>query len=120
MCLKRTNPIGNLMKMIIIESFQWLALWKQLKMNGKETPKESFEKFTGHIFLKQPGKSGADLHSYITVQKDRNHSFRQRDALMVLVTDRVMAGEKADYMHYTGLHENLYSNGSLHKNLRVA
>ncbi len=49
------------MKMIIIQSFQWLVqqlvyiygyvimpnhihiLWEQLKMNGKETPKESFE-----------------------------------------------------------------------------
>ena len=60
------------MKMIIIESFQWLVknelvhiygylimpnqihvLWEQIKMNGKETPKESFEKFTGHIFLKR-------------------------------------------------------------------
>jgi hypothetical protein len=27
------------------------VLWEQLKMNGKETPKESFEKFTGHICL---------------------------------------------------------------------
>ncbi len=50
------------MKMIIIESFQWLVqhelvdiygyvvmdnhvhvLWEQLKMNGKESPKKSFE-----------------------------------------------------------------------------
>ncbi len=50
------------MKMIIIQSFQWLVqhelvniygyvvmdnhihvLWEQLKMNGKESPKESFE-----------------------------------------------------------------------------
>ena len=27
------------------------VLWEQLKMNGKETPKASFEKYTGHIFL---------------------------------------------------------------------
>ena len=65
------------MKMISMESFQWLiqhelgyiygyvimanhihVLWEQLKMNGKETPKESFEKYTGHIFLKQLKKSG--------------------------------------------------------------
>ncbi|MDQ2721469.1 MAG: hypothetical protein M3Z26_17160 [Bacteroidota bacterium] len=55
-----------------MQSFQWLAehelvhiygyvimdnhilvLCEQLKMNGKETPKESFEKFTGHMFLKK-------------------------------------------------------------------
>ncbi len=60
------------MKMIIMRSFQWLVqhelvhvygyvvmdnhihvLWEQLKMNGKESPKESFEKFTGHMFLKK-------------------------------------------------------------------
>ena len=54
------------MKMIIIQSFQWLVqhelvyiygyvimnnhihiLWEQLKMNGKVTPKESFEKIQG-------------------------------------------------------------------------
>ena len=64
-------------KMIIIEGFQWLVnhepvhiygyvvmpnhihvLWEQLKMNGKETPKESFAKFTGHIFLKRLRTSG--------------------------------------------------------------
>ena len=58
------------MKMIIIESFKWLkqnelvniygyvmmpnhlhVLWEQLKMNGKETPKASFEKYTRpHVF----------------------------------------------------------------------
>ena len=44
----------------------------QLKMNGKETPKESFEKYTGHMFLKQLKKSGDKLSDYKTEQKDRN------------------------------------------------
>lgn len=54
---------NDVMKMIIISSFQWLTqhklvyiygyvimpnhinvLWEQLKMNGKETPKASFQK----------------------------------------------------------------------------
>ena len=57
------------MKMIIIKSFQWLkqnelvniygyvimpnhihVLWEQLKMNRKETPKASFEKYRTHVF----------------------------------------------------------------------
>ena len=69
------------MKMIIIESFQWLVkhelvhiygcvimpnhihvLWEQLKMNGKETPKESFEKFTGHMFLKRLRTNNENLN----------------------------------------------------------
>ncbi len=110
------------MKMIIIESFQWLVqhelvhicgyvvmpnhihvLWEQLKMNGKEAPKESFEKFTGHIFLKRLRKGGAGLHEYTTEQKDRNHIFWQRDPLAILIMDREMAGEKLDYMHYNPL-----------------
>ncbi|MBK8609295.1 MAG: hypothetical protein IPL84_04945 [Chitinophagaceae bacterium] len=28
-------------------------LWEQLKMNGKEFPKNSFEKFTAHNFKKK-------------------------------------------------------------------
>jgi REP element-mobilizing transposase RayT len=110
------------MKMIIIESFQWLVqhglvhiygyvimdnhthvLWEQLKMNGKETPKESFEKYTGHIFLKQLKKAGDKLSDYKTEQKDRNFIFWQRDPLAILITSRIMAGEKLDYIHYNPL-----------------
>lgn len=102
-------------KMIIIESFQWLVqhelvhiygyivmpnhlhvLWEQLKMNGKETPKESFEKFTGHVFLKHLKKAGDKLSDYKTEQKDRNYIFWQRDPLAILITNRMMAGGKLD------------------------
>ena len=110
------------LKMIIIESFQWLVqhelvhiygyvvmpnhlhvLWEQLKMNGKETPKESFEKFTGHVFLKHLKKAGDKLSDYKTEQKNRNYIFWQRDPLAILITNRMMAGEKLDYMHYNPL-----------------
>lgn len=110
------------MKMIIIESFQWLVqhelvhiygyvimdnhlhvLWEQLKMNGKEIPKESFEKYTGHVFLKQLKKAGDKLSEYKTEQKDRNFIFWQRDPLAILITGRKMAGEKLNYMHYNPL-----------------
>src|SRR5882762_6495792 len=59
-------------KNIIIDSLKWLCekelvriygyvimpnhihlLWEQLKMNGKEFPKNSFEKFTAHSFRKK-------------------------------------------------------------------
>ena len=110
------------MKMIIIQSFQWLVqhelvyiygyvimnnhihvLWEQLKMNGKETPKESFEKYTGHMFLKELRKEGKSLNDYATKQKDRNYLFWQRDPLAIIIRDRAMAGEKLDYMHYNPL-----------------
>lgn len=106
---------GDEMKMIIIQSFQWLVqhelvyiygyvimdnhihvLWEQLKMNGKETPKESFEKYTGHIFLKHLKKRGESLNEYAAEQKDRNYIFWQRDPLAIQITNRIMAGEKLD------------------------
>ncbi len=114
--------LNDAMKIIIVESFQWLAqhglvyiygyvimpnhihvLWEQLKMNGKETPKESFEKYTGHMFLKQLRRGSENLSDYATAQKDRNYLFWQRDPLAILVRDRNMAGEKLDYMHYNPL-----------------
>lgn len=36
-------------------------------------------------------------------QKDRNYIFWQRDPLTILITNRIMAGEKLDYMHYNPL-----------------
>ncbi len=87
---------NDVMKTIIIQSFQWLVqhelvyiygyvimpnhihvLWEQLKMNGKESPKESFEKNTGHMFLKQVRIDKQNLRDYTTEQKDRNYLFWQ-------------------------------------------
>ena len=72
-------------------------------MNGKETPKESFEKFTGHIFLKHLKNEGGNLEDYKTDQKDRNHTFWQRDPLAIKIISRYMAVQKLDYMHYNPL-----------------
>ena len=110
------------MKMIIIKSFQWLkqnglvniygyvimpnhihVLWEQLKMNGKETPRASFEKYTGHMFLKQLRVNKENLSEFETEQDDRNYLFWQRDPLAILLRDRQMAGDKLDYMHYNPL-----------------
>ena len=75
------------------------VLWEQLKMNGKETPKESFKKFTGHMFLKKVKGDMKSLEEYATDQKDRNYLFWQRHPLAILITDKKMAGEKLDYIH---------------------
>ena len=79
---------------------QSYVLWEQLKMNGKGTPKESFEKFTGHMFLKRLRINKENPDDYTTEQKDRNYIFWQRDPLPILITDRKMAAEKIDHMHY--------------------
>ncbi len=43
------------------------------------------------------------LEEYVSEQKDRNYLFWQRDPLAILITDKKMAGEKSDYMHYNPL-----------------
>ncbi|MEO6683344.1 MAG: hypothetical protein ABIN48_11045 [Ginsengibacter sp.] len=122
-CSKQTNNAD------FIKSFQWLVqhelvyiygyvimdnprltdgqdvhvLWEQLKMNRKETPKESFKKYTGHIFLKQLNQAGDMLSDYKAEQNARNFIFWQRDPLSILITSRILAGEKLDYMHYNPL-----------------
>ncbi len=120
--LKDDKSDSYRIKMIIIQSFQWLVqhelvyiygyvvmpnhihvLWEQLKMNGKETPKESFEKYTGHMFLKHLRRSEKILIDYATEQKDRNYMFWQRDPLAILIRDRLMAGEKLNYVHHNPL-----------------
>lgn len=86
-------------KYIIIESLQWLCkkqliniygyvimpnhihlLWNQLKMNGKEYPKNSFEKFTPHAFKKNLQHNNIEeLKKYEVNAIDRTYNFWQRD-----------------------------------------
>ncbi len=113
-------------KTIVIESLKWLhekglvriygyvimpnhihLLWEQLKMNGKEFPKNSFEKFTAHRFrkklmLEDPGL----LKKFNVVATDRSLNFWQRDPLAILVFSREMASQKLNYMHFNPLQEH--------------
>lgn len=75
---------------------------------ARKPPKESFEKFTGHIFLKHLKKNTESLGEYATAQKDRNYLFWQRDPLAILITDRKMAGEKLDIDFHQ---QNFYETG---------
>jgi putative transposase len=117
---------GDDYKTIIIESLVWLCakqlvriygyiimpnhihlLWEQLKMNGKEFPKNSFEKFTAHAFRKklmveEPGT----LERFAVNACDRQYNFWQRDPLAVKVFSRQMASQKLDYMHYNPLQQH--------------
>jgi len=111
------NP--DAFKEIIIQSLQWLRnnnliavygftimpnhihlIWEQLKMNGKEYPKNSFEKFTAHRFQK---KLRSDMSNFLTFFKDdaidREYHFWQRDPLAVEITSRKMAIQKLNYIH---------------------
>ena len=113
-------------KAIVIESLKWLCekelvriygyvimpnhihlLWEQLKMNGKEFPKNSFEKFTAHQFRKKLEVEKPDeLKRFMVEASDRNYNFWQRDPLAILVFSREMASQKLNYMHYNPLQEH--------------
>jgi putative transposase len=92
-------------KMVIIDSLQWLhknslvqiygfvimpnhihLLWNQLKMNGKEFPKNSFEKYSAHKFKSKLLLSNETLLSSFRVTvSDRESNFWQRDPLAIRV-----------------------------------
>jgi putative transposase len=111
--------MNNTYKQIVIASLQWLfqkelikiygyvimpnhihLLWEQLKMNGNEFPKNSFEKFTAHQFLQQLRKDkSSDLEKYRVTASDRQYNFWQRDPLAIQVTGREMASQKLEYIH---------------------
>ena len=113
-------------KNIVIESLQWLCskelihvygyvimpnhlhlLWNQLKMNGKEFPKNSFEKFTSHAFKKKLQKENPEeLKKFSVDASDRNYNFWQRDPLAISIFSREMALQKLNYMHYNPIQEH--------------
>ena len=113
-------------KEVVMKSLQWLCknklirlygyvvmpnhvhiMWEQLKMNGKEFPKNSFQKFTANQYKKKLINENPDLLEKFRVpSNDREYNFWQRDALAVSVISREMAAQKLDYMHFNPLQEH--------------
>ena len=106
-------------KLIVISSLQWLVqnrlvdiygyvimpnhihlLWQQLKMNGKEFPKNSFEKFTAKsLVTKMKQQNDPELKKYEVQASDRKYHIWLRDPLAVRIFSKEMAEEKLDYIH---------------------
>ena len=106
-------------KMIVINSLQWLIqkelvriygyvimpnhihlMWEQLSMNGKEFPKNSFEKFTAKTFINSmKANNDVALKNYALTASDRQYNIWQRDPLAVCIHRHEMAAQKLDYMH---------------------
>ena len=90
-------------KLVILNSLQWLVqnelvkiygdvimpnhihlIWEQLKMNGKELPKNSFEKFTAKTLLNNRQKTkDASLINYLIDATGKTYNIWQRDPLAV-------------------------------------
>jgi len=82
-------------------------------MNGKEFPKNSFEKFTAHQFQKKLEREDPlTLQKFRVAASDRKYNFWLRDPLAVGVFSREMASQKLTYMHNNPLqdHWNLSSS----------
>ncbi len=64
-------------------------MWEQLAMNGKEFPKNSFEKFTAKTLLANM-KAGKDvaLKNYAVKAPDRGHNIWPRDFLAIKFSKR--------------------------------
>jgi REP element-mobilizing transposase RayT len=124
-------------KWIIINSLQWLCkqgliavygfvimpnhlhlLWEQLKMNGKEYPKNSLNKFTAHRFLaKLRSDNAVILEKFRLQDRERNYLFWQRDPLAIIMNSRETTEQKLRYIHNNPLQEhwNLCNNPALYR-----
>jgi putative transposase len=74
-------------------------IWQQNGLNGKETPKGSFLKYTAHVFLKQLKLAGAS-HLYAINASNKKHELWQRDSLGIEIYSRAVAKQKLDYIHF--------------------
>jgi REP element-mobilizing transposase RayT len=106
-------------KLIIIESLQWLVtnelikiygyvvmpnhihlIWEQLKMNSKEFPKNSFEKFTAKSLIsKMQKEDNVALTGFAVIASDRKYNVWQCDSLALPILNHEMANQKLDYIH---------------------
>jgi len=114
--------------MIVISSLQWLVqnglveiygyvimpnhihlLWQQLTMNGKEFPKNSFEKFTAKSLVKKMKQQNDPELKKEVLASGRKYNTWLRDPLARRIFSKEMAEEKLDYVHYNPLqtHWNL-------------
>jgi putative transposase len=73
-------------------------IWQQNKLNGKETPKGSLLKYSGHELLKQLKAEGKS-YLYEINAANKKHEIWQRDSLGVEVYSVKMARQKLEYIH---------------------
>ncbi|HMO63467.1 MAG TPA: transposase [Ferruginibacter sp.] len=73
-------------------------IWQQNKLNGKETPKGSLLKYTGHEFLKIL-KAESKAYLYEVNAANKKHEIWQRDSLGIEIYSVKVAKQKIEYIH---------------------
>ena len=74
-------------------------IWRQNKLNGKETPQGSFLKYTAHEFLKKL-KIRSQSKMYEVTVANKKHELWRRDSLSVEIYSRSVAKQKLQYIHF--------------------
>jgi putative transposase len=74
-------------------------IWQLNKLNGKETPKGSFLKYTAHKLLEQLKQAG-ESNNYIVNQTNKKHEIWQADSLGIEIISPEVARQKMDYIHF--------------------
>jgi putative transposase len=77
-------------------------IWKQNKLNGKETPQGSFLKYTAHEFLKSLKEQSLSFQ-YEVKAANKKHEIWQRDSVSVEIYSRHVAEQKLRYIHFNPL-----------------
>jgi len=68
-------------------------------MNGKEFPKNSFEKFTAKILVdKMKHMKDSTLKNYVVTATDRQHNSLLKAPLAIKVFSREIATQKLEYI----------------------
>ena len=73
-------------------------IFRQNGLNGRETPKGSFLKFTAHSFLKLLKAEGKS-NLYEVDATNKKHEIWQRDSMGIEIFTRKFAKQKLDYIH---------------------
>jgi putative transposase len=77
-------------------------IWRQNKLNGKETPQGSFLKYTAHEFLKGLKEQGLSFQ-YKVKAANKKHEIWQRDSISTEIYSRAVADQKLRYIHFNPL-----------------
>lgn len=107
----------NANKEIIIQSLRYLSskglitvyafvimpnhihlIWRLNELNGKETAKGSFMKYTAHELRKKLVESG-QLQLFRVQAANKAHEIWQRDAMAIEIYYKKFAKQKLDYIH---------------------
>ena len=106
--LKKDIIVGSLKKLsddklITVYAFVIMPnhihlIFRQNGLNGRETPKGSFLKFTAHSFLKLLKAEGKSK-LYEVDAANKKHEIWQRDSMGIEIFTRRFAKQKLDYIH---------------------